>query len=94
MRLDAYLPLDITVTSYHPAVPARLFGPPEQCYPEEPAEIEFEVRTLTGDVLAESDFGPEAWANLCEAVLAAHEEARRAEAEDTAVRAWEGSHEF
>ena len=94
MKLDAYLPLDITVTSYHPTVPARLFGPPEDCYPEEPAEIEFEVRLLTGHELSESDFGEDAWNDLYDTVLDAHEEERRSAAEDTAVRAWEATNEF
>jgi hypothetical protein len=36
------------VTSYRPYVPAKISGPPEDCYPEEPAEFEFDIINLDG----------------------------------------------
>ena len=35
--------LDINVTTFNPGRPAQLFGPPEECYPDEPWEIEWEL---------------------------------------------------
>jgi hypothetical protein len=37
------IPCLIEVTHYAAAVPGRLWGAPENCYPDEPEEIEFEV---------------------------------------------------
>ena len=36
---------NVTLTRYQAAVPAKLNGPPEDCYPEEAAEIEWEPAT-------------------------------------------------
>ena len=36
------LTLEATVTHWYPGAPARLYGPPEDCYPEDPAECEIE----------------------------------------------------
>jgi hypothetical protein len=36
------------VTHYAPALPGRYSGPPENCYPDDPEEIDFEVRDLRG----------------------------------------------
>jgi hypothetical protein len=94
VKIDAYLPLEITVTSYSPATPGRSSGPPEDCYPGESAEIEFEVRTRTGHELSESDFGQQAWKDVCEAVLEQHEdeiENARAEAH---IAASEAAHAY
>lgn len=33
--------VDVVITHYVPAVPAYISGPMEDCYPEEPAVIEF-----------------------------------------------------
>lgn len=38
-----YYTIDVIVTSYTPAVPATFGKLPEDSYPEEPAEIEFEL---------------------------------------------------
>lgn len=37
------IPCLIDVTHYAPATPGRLWGPPENCYPDEPEEIDFTV---------------------------------------------------
>ncbi len=34
------------VTAYRPAVPGRVSGPPEDCYPPEAAEFEYEILNL------------------------------------------------
>jgi hypothetical protein len=36
------------VKHYRPYVPARISGPPEDCYPEESAEFEYEILNLDG----------------------------------------------
>lgn len=83
MQITATIPLEITVTSYFPGDPGRTSGPPENCYPPEPPEIEFEIRTLTGHELSESDFDAAEWDTLIDEVLAAHE----AEIEDCRTEA-------
>ena len=40
----------VEVTSYTPMLPARIYGPVENCYPEEPEEIEFEISDEEKDV--------------------------------------------
>jgi len=35
--------IEIEVTNYYGGDPGRTYGPPELCYPPEPAEIEFEI---------------------------------------------------
>ena len=30
----------VEVLNFHPAIPAKLYGPPEHCYPAEPAEFD------------------------------------------------------
>jgi len=42
--------IEIEVTSYTPYTPAKLFGPPEDCYPEEGPEIEFNISENEKDV--------------------------------------------
>jgi hypothetical protein len=45
----SFLGTDITVKgAYTPAVPGRLYGPPEDCYPEEPSEFEIEEILVNG----------------------------------------------
>ena len=39
----------VEVVSYTPEVRAKIYGPPEDCYPAEDAEIEFIVTSITPD---------------------------------------------
>ena len=75
MQLYTTIPIEIKITSYIPGDPGRISGPPELCYPPESPEIEFEIYTLTGTELSESDFGKEAWEELYGEVLASLESA-------------------
>lgn len=78
MQLNFTIPLSIKVTSYHSGVPAYTKGSPDNWEPGEPPEIEFEVHTLTGRELSESDFGSDTWDDLTCLVLQTHQN----EAED------------
>ena len=42
------IPCLINVTSYYPGYKGWYDGPPERCYPDEPEEIEWEVRDRKG----------------------------------------------
>jgi hypothetical protein len=42
------IPCVCRVTHYRPAVPGRISGPPEDCYPDEPSEFEFELLNTSG----------------------------------------------
>ena len=45
---DAPETLEVTVkANYTPGYPAKIWGPPEHCYPEEPAEVE--LLSIHGD---------------------------------------------
>jgi hypothetical protein len=44
----AGIPCLIEVTHYAARVPGRYSGPPERCCPDEPEEVEFEVRDRRG----------------------------------------------
>ena len=35
--------IEVEVTNYYGGDPGRIYGPPELCYPPEPAEVEFEI---------------------------------------------------
>jgi len=35
--------IEVDITSYYEGDPGRISGPPEDCYPPEPAEVEFEI---------------------------------------------------
>ena len=89
MQVHATIPLEITVTHYHPADPGQISGPPERCYPPEDAEIEFEVRTLTGHELSESDFDSTCWDELHTEVLGTYEELLSEARDEARIDAWE-----
>lgn len=42
------IPCLCEITSHSPYVPAKTWGPPENCYPEEGGEIEFELLDRNG----------------------------------------------
>jgi hypothetical protein len=54
---DAPETLEVTVkANYTPGYPAKISGPPEHCYPEEPAEVELlSIRGDEGFVLDPSE---------------------------------------
>jgi len=39
--------IEVLVTHYFPGDPGKINGPPENCYPPEPSEIEYEIVTET-----------------------------------------------
>lgn len=39
----------VTVTYFTPGIPGRYSGPPDLCYPDEPAEIDYEISDLNGN---------------------------------------------
>lgn len=43
------VPCRIEVTYYEPAVPGRYSGEPDDCYPDEPSQCDFEVYTPDGE---------------------------------------------
>ena len=46
--VKVYLEIEVDVQAeYHPAVPAKTYGEPEDCYPEEPEEINFYLSPKT-----------------------------------------------
>lgn len=42
------IPCKVRVTSYEAEVEGRTWGPPESCYPPEPAEVSFDVLDRNG----------------------------------------------
>lgn len=42
------IPCQVEVTTFKAEVPAQIWGPPEKCYPSEPAEIEFNILDRRG----------------------------------------------
>lgn len=61
MKLIREINLNVVVTSYCPGDPGRISGPPEDCYPPEPAEIEFDLFTCTGGPIPQSLFTEDEW---------------------------------
>jgi hypothetical protein len=43
------IPCQCRVTHYSPVIPAQLYGPPENCYPEEGGELDFELLDRKGN---------------------------------------------
>ena len=93
MRISATIPLDITITSYIPGDPGRISGPPEHCYPPEPPEIEFEVRTANGCELFQSDFDEDVWDDILDTVLSIHEDLVAEARDEARIEAWRDLHE-
>jgi hypothetical protein len=70
------LGLDLKATgTYYPGDPGRVSGPPEKCYPPEPAEVEVHSLTYCGEdkeydmkPLLDSDVGEEVLDKCVEAV--------------------------
>lgn len=44
----AGIPCGVVIDDFRPGLPAKLFGPPENCYPEEPPEADFHLVDRTG----------------------------------------------
>jgi len=89
MQVNLTIPLEVEVHSYDPGTPGCTSGPPDAWYPPESPDIEFEVFTLTGSPLDESDFRPAEWRALYFTVLAAHEAELRKEHDEATVSLWE-----
>ena len=68
---DAPETLEVTVkANYTPGYPAKLSGPPEHCYPEEPAEVELlSIRGDDGFVLDHSELSDGERSRLEQAVV-------------------------
>jgi hypothetical protein len=92
MKIDAYIPLEITITSYYPGTPGRYGGPPEDCYPAEAPEVEFTIKTLSGQVLGADDFDSQSWSDLYDTVLDAVESKVDEARGDAQIDAWEDYH--
>ena len=89
MQVNFTISLEIKVRSYYPGDLGCTSGPPDAWYPPESPDIEFEVFTLTGTPLDESDFSPVEWGALYYMVLAAHEAELRKEHDEATVSLWE-----
>lgn len=63
--------LEVTVkANYTPGSPGKLYGPPEDCYPEEPAEVELlSIRGDDGFVLDPSELSSEEQSRLEQDVI-------------------------
>ena len=72
MKIYCEIPLSAIITHYVPAARGRLYGPPEDCYPAEPAEIEFTLLTPGGVTLGKPDF-PDSWDSIEAEVLETYE---------------------
>jgi hypothetical protein len=93
MQITSTLPLKITVTHYLPGDPGQTSGRPDLRYPPEPTELEFEIHTLSGHALTESDFGKACWKELYDLVLATHEAELEERYTEAQIEAWEAAHE-
>jgi hypothetical protein len=75
------LTLEATVAHWYPGAPARLSGPPEDCYPEDPPECEIgylmaehEGGWMDATFLLESDCVEEIVEDCTQSLLAARDE--------------------
>lgn len=68
---DAPETLEVTVeANYTPGCPGKLSGPPEHCYPEEPAEVELlSIKGNGGFVLDPSELSSEEQSRLEQEVI-------------------------
>lgn len=48
---EVTIPVTVTITSYRPGRAGYRHGAPENCYPDEPDEIEYEVKAADGTPL-------------------------------------------
>ncbi len=83
INITTTIPVRVEITHYTPGTPGYYVGPPENCEPPEPPEIDFTVRTLSGSTLYEQDFDQESWKALTDDVFTAAE-AERINARDDA----------
>lgn len=73
---------------FTPYTPARTWGPPEDCYPEEGGEIEFDALEANGKdafFLLDSDWAP----NINEAAYEAAEEYMKEMEDEASIAAYE-----
>lgn len=76
------LPLFVHIHCYHPGLPAKLSGPPEDCYPEEPDEVDYDIY-LDEDCTKELPIEHAAWRVM----------RIQREALDVARNHWEAEHD-
>ncbi len=76
--------VEVEVSHYYPGRPARLSGPPEDCYEAEAEEVDISAVYVYG-VDVSGLLTEEAWAQITEEVIAQIKARRAADAED----AWE-----
>ena len=74
MKITREIEFTVKITSYHPADPGRLSGPYDQCYPPEPAEIEYTLTTAAGFEIPYDLFTEDEWEAICDEVLDTYEE--------------------
>ena len=87
MKIYCEIPLSVIITHYVPATRGRLYGPPEDCYPAEPAEIEFTLLTPGGVTLGKPDF-PDSWDSIEEEIIEAYENALQDAADEARIDAY------
>ena len=58
--------IPITITTYHPGRPAYTSGLPENCYPEEPGELEWEYGEDVSEFMVEAIERIQEWQDLIE----------------------------
>jgi hypothetical protein len=73
MKITREMTFTVKITSYHPADPGRTTGPYDQCYPPEPAEIEFDLTTVAGFAIPYDLFNEEEWETIEAEILELHE---------------------
>lgn len=88
MKITREIPLSVIITHYSPADPGRISGPPEKCYPPEPAEISFTLLTRGGKTLDDSDFTAEEWEAIELEILETYEKTLSDDADEARIAAY------
>lgn len=81
MKVYIEIELDVKVLRFSPADPGRLYGPPENCYPPESAEVDFDL-FHDGELVNLDFFTDLEMDSITEQVIEAIESKAEADAED------------